>query len=497
MKRLVSGLIVSTMMLGVSSIALADGNSSDITVKLDGEVLTFDQPPVIIHDRTMVPLRGVLEKLGANVTWNPQDRTVTVTKDNEKIVLAIDSVFASINGSRVVLDEPAHIVNDRTVVPLRFISEALGADVQWDGANRTVLISTKGFSGMTGGTSASVDSASSNAAAEQSLTYQKAVELALANNYQLKESQSKIDQMKAQLDKASDDVKYVPSTGVNSSAAKTYTNYAQASINYEGAKKAYEANRDSLVYAVKTAYNGVLQALENKRLADLALQNASLQLQVAIASNQNGTIGKLDLQQKQNDYNSALSAQQLAAKAVDSAYVNLDQLIGIPQDARPALLDNPQFQPMENVDLDTKVTQAESESPILWQYYQDINMADLGLRLFTFNDPSNPNSYRAQEISVDMKKYTAADQRDQLDKKVRTIYYQIKQLEDQYTQDQAKLESAQNALKITQAKYDNGMATKADLVAAQLSVESAKQKLFSDVIQHDNLMLQFSTPWVS
>jgi len=110
-----------------------------IKVFLDGEAMSFEVPPFIEQDRTMVPFRAIFEALGAIVQWDAETRTVTALRDNMEIKLAIDGP-AYKNGAAISLDVPAKIVNSRTFVPLRFVSEALGAAVTWENTNKTVTI---------------------------------------------------------------------------------------------------------------------------------------------------------------------------------------------------------------------------------------------------------------------------------------------------------------------------------------------------------------------
>ncbi len=111
-----------------------------IRVVLDGQMLQFDVPPVIENDRTLVPLRVIFEALGADVEWNGETQTVTAKRSDTEIKLIIGGE-AYVNGQAVELDVPAKIIEDRTLVPLRFVSEALGCQVDWDGVTRTVSIS--------------------------------------------------------------------------------------------------------------------------------------------------------------------------------------------------------------------------------------------------------------------------------------------------------------------------------------------------------------------
>ena len=108
-----------------------------------GETKSNDVAPIIRNDRTMLPARFVAENLGATVEWDNDTRTVTITKDDIKIVITIDSQTAFVNGAAIILDSPAFIENDRTYTPLRFIAEKLGAEVDWNGDTQTVYINSK------------------------------------------------------------------------------------------------------------------------------------------------------------------------------------------------------------------------------------------------------------------------------------------------------------------------------------------------------------------
>jgi len=113
-----------------------------ISVLLDGAPLAFDVPPQMINGRTMVPLRAIFEALGAEIKWVAGTQTVTATKDDTVIVLTIGSTSPTVNGKVVTIDQPGVVVDGRTLVPLRFVVEALGVKVDWDGATSTVKIAS-------------------------------------------------------------------------------------------------------------------------------------------------------------------------------------------------------------------------------------------------------------------------------------------------------------------------------------------------------------------
>lgn len=114
--------------------------STDITVILDGATLNFDVEPQIINDRTMVPMRAIFEALGASVEWDGGSRKITSVKDGRTIEMTVDDHTMYINGEGVSLDAAPCIVGSRTLVPARAIAESLDADVSWVGDSKTVII---------------------------------------------------------------------------------------------------------------------------------------------------------------------------------------------------------------------------------------------------------------------------------------------------------------------------------------------------------------------
>ncbi|MCF6094061.1 copper amine oxidase N-terminal domain-containing protein [Microaerobacter geothermalis] len=114
-----------------------------VSVFIDNIEQFYDQQPVIVNGSTLVPLRGIFETLGADITWDGANRTVTAVKGDAIIVLQIGNALARINGKPIILRQKPEIINNRTMVPLRFVSEALGARVDWEGASKSVFIVTK------------------------------------------------------------------------------------------------------------------------------------------------------------------------------------------------------------------------------------------------------------------------------------------------------------------------------------------------------------------
>jgi hypothetical protein len=135
----VLGLILST--IGKQTYAA----TSDVQIFINGTLLKTSVAPIIENGTTLVQFRPVFEKLGLKITWDNATRTVTGTKEGLIIVLVIDSTLASVNGQKQILTKAPNIVNGNTMIPLRFIGEATGKEVQWHGDTHTITISGPEF----------------------------------------------------------------------------------------------------------------------------------------------------------------------------------------------------------------------------------------------------------------------------------------------------------------------------------------------------------------
>lgn len=128
-------LILMSFLLMASSVSAAAPR-----IVVNGAELKMGVQPVIEDGRTLVPLSVITEALSASVSWDEASRTVTIVKDCDELLLTIDATSANKNGSTLSLEVPARILAGRTMVPLSFISQALGASVGWDGETRTVFV---------------------------------------------------------------------------------------------------------------------------------------------------------------------------------------------------------------------------------------------------------------------------------------------------------------------------------------------------------------------
>ena len=143
MKKLLCIILVMCMVtsLFVCNItALAEGEQDAINVRINGVSQSYDVMPIIKDGRTLVPMRGIFEAIGAEINWDDATKTVIGTKGDTKVTLQIGNTKANVGDKEVTLDVPAEIIDGRTMVPVRFISESSGCNVDWAANSKTVLI---------------------------------------------------------------------------------------------------------------------------------------------------------------------------------------------------------------------------------------------------------------------------------------------------------------------------------------------------------------------
>lgn len=149
-KSLIVSLLALVLALGLGSVSFAQG---DLYLAVDGKKVETDAPCFIENNRTLVPVRFIGESLGYDVQWDAGARRVTITNAKAdaaavKIELTIDSNKALVydaagESKEVALETAAKITKNRTFVPVRFIGESFGTAVDWDAANRVVIIGDK------------------------------------------------------------------------------------------------------------------------------------------------------------------------------------------------------------------------------------------------------------------------------------------------------------------------------------------------------------------
>lgn len=154
MKKFLTAILSVVFLVGnLTACAAEIDTAEDVTIilQIDNPVMTVngtEKPidaegtaPVVVNDRTLLPVRAIVEEMGGAVHWDGETQTVLLTYKDDIITLGINNPTAFLNDKKNTLDAVPAIINDRTMLPIRFIAESFGYTVDWNGAEQKVIIS--------------------------------------------------------------------------------------------------------------------------------------------------------------------------------------------------------------------------------------------------------------------------------------------------------------------------------------------------------------------
>lgn len=147
MKNCIRITIILAMIIVLAGAVAYAGDA--VKLQLDGKEVKTEVAPIIESSRTLIPYRALLESMGAVVSWEPESRTATAILADSQVKVTIDSKSAFVNGVLKEIDVPPRIVNDRTMIPVRFVLENLNCQVGWEEKTRTVTITSPKNSSLT------------------------------------------------------------------------------------------------------------------------------------------------------------------------------------------------------------------------------------------------------------------------------------------------------------------------------------------------------------
>lgn len=329
---------------------------------------------------------------------------------------------------------------------------------------------------------------------QRQITLQEAVEMAFRHSSDLRAAEYNIDKTKYERDAAAEDVEYTPTGQASYEAETAFNKLVQADIDWQAAKKSYQAKKDSIRLSVYEAYFSVLKSRAAVELARLAADNADLEYRAARLKYQVGCGSKKDAEQKEKDLASAKASLTAAEKALDDSYTKLNYLLGLSPDERPELTDQPEFSPFSVDNLNAEVSRVLEESPTVWQARKSVDQAKIALDIYSFSS-SEAYTYDSMETNVSIAEQNMQTAEEEAEKTVYSLYNSIQQLEQQHEELVQELEKAQSDLQVVEAKFKNGTATALELAAARYTLVQAQKGLLDAECQHVILVEAYKTPW--
>lgn len=329
---------------------------------------------------------------------------------------------------------------------------------------------------------------------QKQITLQQAVDMAVASSGDLRVARYSIDQAEDRRDAAALKLTYTPTGQASPETESAFNSLVSADLTLKQQKRSYQASLDGVAMTVYQAYFDILQdqaALEAAR-QDLSL--ADLQQRAATLNHQLGGASGLEKQQASDTATTARASLATAETSLADAYQQFNQLVGLLPDERPDLVDQPSFAPLEIDSLEAEVSRALASSPSVLNKADAVDQAKTALLIYSYSQ-ADINTYQATKTNIDIAEQNLVLAKDSAAQSLRTLYYNIRQLESDRNDLQQKLNTAGLNLSITQAKYDTGAASQIDLRTAQSALAAAERSLLSNTCQHQLQTQTFRTPW--
>lgn len=143
-KKALLALLAVSLLQANPSYAKSVRTTPVTTVYVDDRPLQLAVQPLLLDGTTLIPMRQLFEAQGARLSWDGSGKTVTATKNDTVLTYRIGELAATLNGDTLSLNVPGQIVEGNTMIPLRFVSEALGSTVKWEALTRTIRIASRG-----------------------------------------------------------------------------------------------------------------------------------------------------------------------------------------------------------------------------------------------------------------------------------------------------------------------------------------------------------------
>ncbi|CEP68471.1 Outer membrane efflux protein [Moorella glycerini] len=322
---------------------------------------------------------------------------------------------------------------------------------------------------------------------EMELTLEEAIKKALLHSDSLKISELELQKSEELKDDAAYALaRFSPNwaTDYTPGVEPLYVAREQSKMGYEVARKKQAAVKDSVILATHKAYYDVLKKEAQVSLATLTVQKDELKLNNARLSFTSGLISKQALIGIETQLAGSRAALAADRNEMDKAYRALCLLIGLPEDARPVLVDKVDFKPFQG-ELASQQSLALDESPSVMAAVENARLKE---RLKGWDD-------NISDEDIEIARLQASMATDQVKELVRSLYNSVKTLEENYPVAQDNLRLAEENLRVTRIKYEIGMATKSDVKEAEWNLADAQQKLLQLTLDHAYYKLALEKPW--
>ncbi|WP_176560350.1 stalk domain-containing protein [Brevibacillus dissolubilis] len=475
-----------------------------IQVKVNNQLVSFpDANAYVENSRTMVPVRFVSEALGAKVGWDQASQQVKIEQGEKQVTLTVGQNTVTAEGKTIQLDAKPVVKASRTYVPLRFVSEALGAKVEWNDANRLVSITTTeaGDTVQSGDTTTkpatpSTDTGSKDADLGTTLTIDKAVELAMKNNTDL--NNLKIDISSASINNrlVSAKVKEIPEEFVTtlSTAQQKYVNDLKAEVSLRVNEYYLKSTESKIKLGAEKAFYDLLHAQADLNLKKQSLKRSEEQLRTAQLAFKVGTRAKTDVLQAEAGVAGAQAAVAAAESSLQMAQVKLNDFIGIDLN-KQWTLSYQATAAQKPIALDKAVELAVAQRAEVKQKQEEIAVGQLNYDLIVKFSAASTWPAQMAKNDLDKAKIAVNEAKRDVTVEVSQAYYNLNSAQVAVDAYKKAVDAAKENYRLMNLRYQNGLSTTLEVIGAEEELanrenqyETAQHNLKLAIASYNNAM---------
>lgn len=507
--------IFSTQLVFAAEADVGDAGSSYVSVYLDSQLLSFDVEPELIDGTTFVTMRQIFEALDSKVTWEAQYREVSAVRGDDQIRLRIGSDVAIHNNEVSVLPHTPYLRNGRTMVPLRYLSEALDCDVSWNGLQRRVDIRTKITPTGSGAPSDQPESGTSGKPADEDsnamsgekpsssgegpalsilgepaqLTYNDAMKQTISASSACKQARLSLKQAQQQLDEFYDlySLNYTISIMQTRKDLNLLTDWSERNV---------VVTEEQTAHSVKNAMDDIslkLIEIENQQAAVTYAKKVYRTDQLRLEA---GAISQKTLDSSRENVTAAEKKLTALQDELDGLYITLNRLVGSDGYVTGYSVEySVSYAPVGEVDLKKAFSEASQNDPYLWYLQNSVDNADFKLQTYEYN--MGGKSYTLTQMDLTKARIDLNATKANLEKTLRSRYNQLLQLENSIDQLEDQKKTLGKNIDLLWTLYDAGLQTRQALEDALQSERNISYNLLSLKINHEHLKAIFEKPYLA
>lgn len=463
-------LYVLCFILSYSTIIYAQ--SQDVSVWVDGEKKEIEGHAFLENGATYIPMRAIFELLGAEVEWRANLKEVTGIKGGRNVIVKIDSPTAFLNNRVVSMPKPAKLINNRTMVPIRFVSEALGAKVEWDGTNNRVLVITE-------------LETEADKSRQPILSYKMAIDKGIKNSPEYKSSI--IDSDRAS--QSNQDLIISPgSYNLALLQAKKDLNLYE-----KWSEMQIEITADRVGNNIRNQMDAISLLIAKQENTKAKIDFLNYKIRMETLKYEKGLISKMALDNIQSQIDGAVLDLSATQTELNGSYIKLNNMLGLPSSQRDELEYSLDYKKIGEIDLDQKIKSSIENDPYLWYAKENLDAKLFKLTTYEYNVASK--SYTLTALDVSEARKNLSETKDALAHTIRQRYNNLLQLEDGIERLELQKEEIKRMVNTARLQYDLGMKTKAETEEVQLNIPDLDYEIFKLKLQHQQLKVLFEKPY--